>query len=88
MTIPEVRERLHALAAETGNAELASLADQLRRRYNGRKGRVVSKPITEEVAVAVRQYVELHPDEPIHTLATRFGINQGRVSEILFGKRS
>lgn len=35
----------------------------------------------------VNTYASAHPKAAMHDIATLFGINQGRVSEILFGKR-
>ncbi|CCG43379.1 hypothetical protein [Magnetospirillum molischianum] len=88
MTIPEIRERLRELADVHGISELSEIADKLKRRYNGRKAPRASKAVTPALAAEVRDHCKAHPEETMHQVATKFGINQGRVSEILFGKRS
>lgn len=87
MTIPEIRQRLYELSLEHGLPELAYLADETRRHYHGRKTPVVSKPLTPGRIGAIRAYVARHPTEPMHLVGIKFGVNQGRVSEALFGKR-
>ena len=86
-TIPEIRTRLHELSTIHGIPELAVLAEATRRRSHGRKGRVVSREVTPALEAEVRDYAKLHKEESMHVIGQRFGINQGRVSEILFGKR-
>lgn len=86
-TIPEIRDRLFALAEEHGIPELASLAEETRRRFNGRKAPVRSVFVTDDLAAQVQAYAAKHPKASMHDIGERFGINQGRVSEILFGRR-
>jgi hypothetical protein len=86
--MPEIRDRLHELAEETGIDELRGLAEATRRRYHGRKAPIVSDAVTPELAAAVRAYCAAFPDKPMHEIATLFRLNQGRVSEILYGKRA
>jgi hypothetical protein len=88
MTIPEVAERLREKAAEIGDAELTRLADELRRRRAARKASARSTPMTDELADEIRAYRREHPKVPQALIAIAFGINQGRVSEALHGKRS
>lgn len=85
--IPEVRERLHEIAEETGNAELNFLANQLIRRFHGR-GPNVSNPVTPELAAQVRILHQENPKMAYHQIGERLGVSQGRVSEIIHGKRS
>jgi 2'-5' RNA ligase len=87
MRIPEVRGRLYALSVECQLPELHQLAEELRRRYNGRAVRAASDPVTPQVTRAVRAYVAAYPDMPFHAVATVFRLNPGRVSEIVNGKR-
>lgn len=87
MRIPEVRVRLRQIADERGVDELHVLADQLVRRYHGRAARRVSEPVTDALADAVRAYRRAYPEQPEHKVAELFCLNQGRVSEILHGKR-
>lgn len=86
-TIPQIRERLHELAAEHGLPELSELADETRRRYHGRKGRTTAHRVTDELAAQVRAYALANPAENNRAIGARFKIDGGRVSEILFGKR-
>lgn len=86
-TIPEIRERLKDLAKVHSLPELADLADETKRRPAGRQAPPCSRAITDELADQVRAYAAENPTAPLNAIGLRFGINQGRVSEILFGKR-
>lgn len=96
MTIPEVRDRLYELADEHAGsalgAELHSLADNLWRRRSSRSRtageRVESRPMTPQLAAWIRGYAERNPDETELAIGIHFGVNQGRVSEALYGKRT
>jgi hypothetical protein len=88
MTIPEIRSRLYEIAVEEGLPEVATLADQMWRRRPGRDPvHPVSRRMTDELRDQIREYATLHPDEPEDRVGMRFGVNQGRVSEALFGFR-
>lgn len=80
MTIPEVRKRLTEITAE-----LSYLTEELKRRPTVRRAAPQSaRPQTAEILF----YVAHHPDEPLQDVATRFGVNIGRISEALRGKRT
>ena len=85
MTIPEVRDRLRQIAAEAKLPELVRLAEELKRRPAIRRATPRSQHPRK---AAIRAYVALHSDEPLQDVATRFGVNIGRVSEALRGKRT
>lgn len=87
MRVPDVRDRLRELACEHGIEELYQLADELVRRQHGRRAPVESATVTEELATAVRAYRAAFPEMSMHRVGLVFQLNQGRVSEILFGKR-
>lgn len=87
MRIPQVRERMVVLAAEHGIPELETLAAQLVRRFNGRVKGPVSASMTPELAAAVQAYARAFPTKSEHEVGQVFSLNQGRVSEILHGKR-
>jgi hypothetical protein len=87
MRIPEIRIRLHEIADERGIPELAELAEATKRRYHGRAAGTVSAPVTDALAEAVRAYCAAYPEMPEHRVCILFNLNQGRVSEILRGKR-
>jgi hypothetical protein len=88
MRIPEIRIRLHEIADERGIPELRELAEATRRRYHGRSARTVSETVTPELADEVRGFCAANPDIPEHRVCILFNLNQGRVSEILRGKRT
>lgn len=92
-TLPEIRERLHVLAREIeprfpGHAgELHLLAEETRREYSGRRAPPRSLPVTDELAEQVLAYAAATPRASHVEIGLVYGINPGRVSEILFGKR-
>jgi hypothetical protein len=87
VTIPEIRQRLYELAEEHNLPELADLANQTRRHYHGRRAPTSSVLLTDELKGRIRAYCKEHPDETMHRVGLKFGVNQGRVSEALFGER-
>lgn len=86
-TIPEIRERLYELAGELGCAELRDLADETKRRPPVKRAPCAARGITPALARRVRAYVAAHPRKPNREIGAHFGIDGGRVSEILAGKR-
>ena len=87
MTIPEVRSRLRVLAVELDEPELKALADQLVRRRNRTGVRSTSNAITPDLSAAIRVFASRNPDMSEHNIGLAFNVNQGRVSEALYGKR-
>jgi hypothetical protein len=88
MTIPEVRDRLYELGSEIGLPELFKLADQLWRRQPGRpRAPVQHRRVTPELKAQIRAFAAEHPEMSEDKIGVRFGVNQGRVSEALFGFR-
>ncbi|WP_345820463.1 hypothetical protein ABC766_00205 [Methylobacterium fujisawaense] len=88
MRIPEIADRLREVAAEQGLPELAGLADELRRRPAGPKPPTVSQPMSEDLAEAIRSLKAANPRLTQVEIARRCQVNQGRVSEVLKGKRA
>ncbi|MBC7286373.1 hypothetical protein [Hoeflea sp.] len=86
-TIPEIRSRLHELAIEHELPELAQLAEETKRQYHGRRAPPRARPVDKATAARVQRFARLHPNMPQREIGRRFGIDGGRVSEILFGKR-
>jgi len=86
-TIPEIRARLHELADELGVPELAQLAEETKRQYHGRRAPSRARPIDDSMAMRVRLFARRNPEMPQRDIGRKFGIDGGRVSEILFGKR-
>jgi hypothetical protein len=87
MTIPEIRRRLHELAVSAGIPELAELAEATRRRPAPRVAPVKSRPLEPWLAEWIRETAEENPDATQMEIAREFGVNIGRVSEALHGKR-
>lgn len=83
MTIPEVRQRLYALAERLGCDELRTLADATFRRSPVRRAAPRHRPLTPELAEAIRQYAAARPGAHLSDIAQAFRVNPGRVSEAL-----
>lgn len=87
LTIPKIRARLYALSLKHGIPELSYLADQTKRVIVKPRARTESKPITREISDQVFVWYQGHPTMSIQKIAEHFGINPGRVSEIIHGLR-
>jgi hypothetical protein len=87
LTIPEIRERLFVLAVELDCPELAELAEGTKRRSPVKRAPVTSRPMTPQLAIAVRAYQNSHPDMSQQEIARVFHLNNGRISEALRGYR-
>jgi hypothetical protein len=97
-TIPEIRDRLHELAKQLRTSpdlvvrivaeELDRLADETKRVYRKPVVRMTAKHVTPEIEAAVRDYCARHPTAIFREVGLRFGIDGGRVSEIVSGKRA
>lgn len=81
MRIPEVRDRLQAMAIE-----LNQLVDELRRRP-GKRTRQRNRTITPALAAAIRKHCRANPHHSQQWVGMVFKVNAGRVSEIMRGKR-
>jgi hypothetical protein len=81
--IPEIRERMHALAKE-----LHQLAEATRRRQPVRRAPVKSRPMDPKVKEEMRAYAASHPEAHQRDIGQMFNANPGRVSESLRGKRT
>lgn len=100
-TLPQLRERQHEITAELAQiaarvgepriaelaAELDEIAEEGRRRPPVKIAPRRAAAVTEEIALAVIEYAATHPTTPNRLIGQRFGIDGGRVSEILAGKR-
>ncbi|QEE37961.1 MULTISPECIES: hypothetical protein [unclassified Methylobacterium] len=87
MTIPEIAARLRAKSQEDGDSELASLADELRRRAPVRRAPITSRRMTPQLRGDIRRYASDNPTIPYAEIGRHFGVNGGRVSETLAGFR-
>ena len=82
MRVPEVQARLKEIVVE-----LSELADELSRRKPVMRGDATSKPMTSAMKQAVRDLHNERPNMSQMDIARTLGINIGRVSETLAGKR-
>lgn len=87
MTIPEIRDRLHALADEHGIAELHDLAEETRRRSPLRRARARWPRLTDAQKAMVRATFDARPDLGVRDLANIYRTSIGRVSEAIRGFR-
>lgn len=88
MLMDEIRERLHAKAAQHNDPEIAMLADATIRRRRAAVTRKKAKPMTREAATEIRAYKAEHPEKSQWEIGVHFGYTQGRISEVLSGKRT
>jgi transcription initiation factor TFIIIB Brf1 subunit/transcription initiation factor TFIIB len=87
-TIPEIREEMFELANQMQlmARRMKMLAQETYRRSYERAP-VRSRRITQRVRAEVHAYRHENPTASFQDIANAFGINPGRVSEILHGKR-
>lgn len=94
-TLEEIRELIGELTEESKRLarrqlyiaqKISQLAEETKRRRFG-SAPVKSRRVTDEVRASVRAMAAANPDMSQQELADAHGINSGRVSEILHGKR-
>ena len=94
-TIPEIRTRLHEIAESLDHdlvtlpvaVELHALAEETKRRRPVRDAPPRARKVTPEIKRQVRDLAARYPKMPIREIGLTLGIDGGRVSEILAGKR-
>jgi hypothetical protein len=95
LTIPQIRDLISELTEESKTlarrqlylaSKIGRLAEETRRRSYTRAP-VTSRRVTAAVRASVRQMAADFPDMSQQDIAEANGINLGRVSEILHGKR-
>jgi|SoiMethySBSTD1v2_1073268.scaffolds.fasta_scaffold00799_63 hypothetical protein len=101
MRLPDVQDRLKAMAALLENPTTPSLslsradiAKQLRvlvveiyRRPRVRQAPAKARHVDKALRDQLRQYAIMFPDQTYQEIAVQFGVTAGRVSEALAGKR-
>ncbi len=91
MTIPDARMMLMDLAAKLDPKHAAIIAyvveHALHRRPSIRRAPAQSNPVTPQVRRIVHATAAAEPDMSYQDIAVLAGVNAGRVSEILRGKR-
>ena len=92
MTIPEARRLLMNLAATLSPEAAAEIARIVEEGMFRRKGIVPTRPkskrMCRRVAVDIRALHRARPDLSEQEVAVQIGVNSGRVSEALIGKRT
>lgn len=94
MGIPEIRTRLLELAEEMQGARHGDWASELRalaaasyRRRVKPRAPTRSRRMTPELAAEIRRIHRKNPRLSTQDIATRLGVNPGRVSEAIGGER-
>lgn len=87
MTIPDLAIELRTLAARHAVPELTLIADALRRRRPSAPAKPSSRKATDELRDQIRAFARANIGMSQQEIAHRFGVNAGRVSEALHGKR-
>ncbi len=87
MRLPEVAARLRELAIILNHDELNDLADEIGRRQAGPRAPSTSNKITDEIRERIRTIHQENPKLSQADIAMQVGVNPGRVSETLRGKR-
>jgi hypothetical protein len=82
MRLPEVAARLEELGKE-----ISQLSKMIARRKPIRKAEPTSTPMSPDLARDIRAFARQHPTMSQLKIGQKFGVNQGRVSEALRGKR-
>ena len=81
--IPEIRARLHELAAVHRIPELAELAEDTRRNPAIRHAKATRRSLTPDLAIQIRAYAKTVPNMTMREIGTKFDVDQGRVSEAM-----
>lgn len=91
MTIPEARRRLMNLAATLSPEAAAEIATIVREGLFRRRGITPTPPkskrMCRKVGSDIRALHKQRPDLSEQEIAVKIGVNSGRVSEALIGKR-
>lgn len=75
------------LAQEHALPELQWLAEETKRRFNGRRAPIRSRHVDDDLRIRIQAYAAANPKASQQAIAEHFSTNAGRVSEALFGKR-
>lgn len=95
MRIPEVRKELLEIASNLEGFQLPEVAERLRelekelhRRKRSVRTPPKSKHVTPRTQAQIRAFKKANPDMSHQEIAVAMGVNSGRVSEALIGKRT
>lgn len=89
MRIPEVRTRLYQLSDVLREVakELDALIPQLVRRPATKRAPRTSRRTTPKLKAVLRADALAHPNTPYQKIGERHGVNAGRVTDAVRGKR-
>ena len=87
VAIDRLRHAITLSSAQDVIPDLEAIRAELQNRPRKTNGAAVSKTVDTTVVATVKALHKHFPEMPQHEIAKRAGINQGRVSEILAGKR-
>lgn len=68
-------------------SRLVEIKSKMFRQKPVRKASPQSQPMTQELAVAIKNFARRNQDMTLQDIATRFNVNAGRVTEALRGDR-
>ena len=89
--IPEARRQLLMIArmadADTAGRIRHVVSKYMTRQKYVRQAPVKSRNVTPDVSRRIREMALKNPNLHLSEIASSFGVNQGRVSEVLAGKR-
>jgi hypothetical protein len=88
MRLPEIAERLRALAVDLNCEELNQLANEIGRRPSGTRAPPTSATMTDQLREEIRAFAAANPGMSQAEIGAYFNVNPGRVSETLKGKRT
>ena len=88
MRLPEIAQRLRELAVELNCEELTALAGEMGRRPIGPRAPSTSIKMSDEIRERILQIHKENPRLSQAEIVSQVGVNPGRVSETLRGKRT
>lgn len=87
MRIPDIQSELRTLSTRHGMPRLAELADLMKRRSPRVVAPQSSVKMPPEIKKGIKAYRATNPNATQLEIGNHFGVNPGRVSETLRGKK-
>ena len=95
MKMPEIRKELFAIARKLHKLEhreeserILFLVSEMVRRSSIKKSKPTSRKIDDGLVAEIREFAKRNPAMSQVAIAAQFGVNQGRISEVLRGYRT
>ncbi len=86
--VDQILDLLADYQVDEARRRLSMVRAELHNRNAGERSENVSEPVTDEVREGVLKMARDNPGMAQRTIAERFNIHNGRVNEILRGKRT